>query len=108
MKVLAAIGWRTWISYEPALSTVEWKPWMSFVEAAVVGGESGGKNARPMDPDWPRSLRDECETAGVRFHFKQWGRHRPTDISSTGKSGPHVDGALLDGQRHDRFPGGVR
>ncbi|KAB6717745.1 phage Gp37/Gp68 family protein [Roseobacter sp. TSBP12] len=38
----------------------------------IVGGESG-KNARPMHPDWARSLRDQCEAAGVAFFFKQWG-----------------------------------
>ena len=38
----------------------------------IVGGESG-KGARPMHPDWARSLRDQCETAGVPFFFKQWG-----------------------------------
>lgn len=38
----------------------------------VVGGESGPK-ARPMHPDWPRSLRDQCAVAGVPFLFKQWG-----------------------------------
>jgi protein gp37 len=38
----------------------------------ICGGESG-PNARPMDPDWPRALRDQCATAGVPFFFKQWG-----------------------------------
>lgn len=38
----------------------------------VAGGESG-PNARPMHPDWARSLRDQCAAAGVPFHFKQWG-----------------------------------
>jgi len=38
----------------------------------VVGGESG-HNARPMHPDWARSLRDQCAAAGVPFLFKQWG-----------------------------------
>jgi hypothetical protein len=38
----------------------------------VVGGESG-HGARPMHPDWARSLRDQCAAAGVPFHFKQWG-----------------------------------
>lgn len=38
----------------------------------VVGGESG-QNARPMHPDWARSLRDQCAAAGVPFLFKQWG-----------------------------------
>ena len=38
----------------------------------IAGGESG-PNARPMHPDWPRDLRDQCIAAGVAFHFKQWG-----------------------------------
>lgn len=38
----------------------------------ICGGESG-PNARPMHPDWARSLRDQCVGAGVAFHFKQWG-----------------------------------
>ena len=40
----------------------------------IVGGESG-PNARPMHPDWARSLRDQCAAAGVPFLFKQWGEH---------------------------------
>ena len=44
----------------------------------IVGGESGPK-ARPMHPDWARSLRNQCTTAGVAFHFKQWGAHIPRD-----------------------------
>jgi len=40
----------------------------------IAGGESG-PNARPMHPDWVRSLRDQCAAAGVAFHFKQWGEH---------------------------------
>lgn len=42
----------------------------------IVGGESGN-GARPMHPDWARSLRDQCATAGVPFHFKQWGEWAP-------------------------------
>jgi protein gp37 len=38
----------------------------------IVGGESG-QNARPVHPDWVRSLRDQCVTARVPFFFKQWG-----------------------------------
>ncbi|MCJ7802739.1 MAG: phage Gp37/Gp68 family protein [Candidatus Marinimicrobia bacterium] len=38
----------------------------------ICGGESG-HNARPMHPDWVRSLRDQCEAANVPFFFKQWG-----------------------------------
>lgn len=38
----------------------------------IVGGESG-KGARPMHPDWVRSIRDQCANAGTAFFFKQWG-----------------------------------
>ena len=42
------------------------------VDWVIVGGESG-PGARPMHPDWVRSLRDQCNEAGVPFFFKQWG-----------------------------------
>ncbi|WP_407971406.1 phage Gp37/Gp68 family protein [Burkholderia pyrrocinia] len=42
----------------------------------IVGGESG-HGARPMHPDWARSLRDQCAAAGVAFHFKQHGEWAP-------------------------------
>ena len=42
------------------------------LDLVIVGGESGPR-ARPMHPDWVRSLRDQCVAAGVAFHFKQWG-----------------------------------
>jgi len=38
----------------------------------VAGGESG-RGARPMHPDWARSLRDQCQDARVPFLFKQHG-----------------------------------
>jgi protein gp37 len=38
----------------------------------IVGGESG-HGARPMHPEWVRSIRDQCVAAGVPFFFKQWG-----------------------------------
>lgn len=42
------------------------------IEWVIVGGESGPK-ARPMHPDWARSLRSQCQTMGVPFFFKQHG-----------------------------------
>lgn len=45
------------------------------VDWIIVGGESGSR-ARPMHPDWARSLRDQCRAAGVPFLFKQWGNWR--------------------------------
>lgn len=42
----------------------------------ICGGESG-PHARPMHPDWVRSIRDQCQGARVPFFFKQWGEWRP-------------------------------
>ena len=46
------------------------------IDWVIVGGESG-PGARPMHPDWARSLRDQCEEADVPFLFKQWGEWAP-------------------------------
>lgn len=46
------------------------------IDWVICGGESGSK-ARPMHPDWARSLRDQCQAAGVAFFFKQWGEWKP-------------------------------
>ena len=46
------------------------------IDWVICGGESG-PGARPMHPDWARSLRDQCVAAGVPFFFKQWGEWGP-------------------------------
>jgi protein gp37 len=71
----------------------------------VVGGESG-PGARPMHPDWVRSLRDQSKAAGVPFFFKQWGRWKPisamTETESNAfyisrrKAKPHEDQQEID------------
>jgi len=54
------------------------QPWMiqSGIHWVIAGGESG-PGARPMHPEWTRSLRDQCQAAGVPFLFKQWGEFAP-------------------------------
>lgn len=107
----------------PALPSVHW---------VICGGESGPK-ARPMHPDWVRSLRDQCAAAGVPFHFKQWGEWLPCEVDCTsafaddgsdrelpGKAwavhtfadyqqmarvGTKAAGRRLDGVEHNGFPG---
>lgn len=54
------------------------------IDWVIVGGESG-KNARPMHPDWVRSIRDQCQEAGVPFFFKQWGEWAEGSHSSIGE-----------------------
>jgi protein gp37 len=55
----------------------------------IVGGESG-KNARAIDLDAVRSLRDQCEEASIPFAFKQIG--------------PKGAGNVLDGVVHEGVP----
>jgi protein gp37 len=84
----------------------------------VAGGESG-PGARPMHPDWARSLRDQCAAAGVPFLFKQWGAYLPAGqvAAQTGPWDPRCGssllttkknaGRLLDGVQHDGYPARV-
>lgn len=51
----------------------------------ITGGESG-PGARPSHPDWFRSLRDQCQVAGVPFLFKQWGEWFPISHMADGES----------------------
>ena len=47
-----------------------------MIHWVICGGESGPK-ARPMHVDWARSLRDQCQAAGVPYFFKQYGEWMP-------------------------------
>lgn len=80
----------------------------------IVGGESG-PGARPMHPDWARSLRDQCQAAGVPFMFKQWGEHAPNWLNDDAgnkipgsewidRMGKKAAGRLLDGVEHNGRP----
>lgn len=97
----------------------------------IAGGESG-HHARPMHPEWVRSLRDQCAQANVPFFFKQWGawmpeysvkahivtpkgQHAalkhvgPNDIINSANAnmvrvGKSRSGNTLDGKQHLAFP----
>ncbi|WP_375283419.1 phage Gp37/Gp68 family protein [Sphingobium yanoikuyae] len=67
------------------------------IDWVIVGGESG-PNARPMHPDWARSLRDQCSAACLRgdeapvpFLFKQWGEWAPMDAAGIASDRPVSD-----------------
>lgn len=64
------------LSLDP--SPPEYFPGLDWV---ICGGESGPK-ARPMHPDWVRSLRDQCAEAGTAFFFKQWGAFANQEAAS--------------------------
>ena len=93
--------------FSPGLESLRPLDWV------IVGGESG-PGARPMHPDWARSLRDQCAPAGVPFLFKQWGEWLP-DNQNPEISGPcgesqairvgkKAAGRHLDGIEHNSFP----
>jgi protein gp37 len=48
---------------------------LTGIDWVIVGGESG-PGARPLEQDWVRDIRDQCQRAGVPFFFKQWGGMR--------------------------------
>lgn len=65
---------------------------LNGIHWAIAGGESG-PGARPMHPEWARTIRDQCAAASVPFFFKQWGGVRKKQT-----------GRLLDGRTHDDMP----
>ncbi|KJS45212.1 MAG: phage Gp37Gp68 [Roseovarius sp. BRH_c41] len=71
----------------------------------IVGGESGPK-ARPMHPDWARSLRDQCQAAGVAFHFKQWGEWGVENPMAGGDLGGDMRKDKVRFVQRDREPDG--
>ncbi len=77
------------------------------VECVILGGESG-KGARPMHPDWVRTIRDECAAAGVPFLFKQWGDAKPLpgEPQRLWQVDKEIEQPMpcLDGRIHADFP----
>lgn len=115
-----------WLSCEPLLGLVELS--LDGIDWVIAGGESGS-NARPSHPDWFRSLRDQCQAAGVPFFFKQHGEwlHESQDFSGIDMTrfnqqpnryffgweeddsssvlvGKKKAGRILDGRTWDEFP----
>jgi protein gp37 len=88
-----------WISAEPLLGPLELSALFPLPQWVVAGGESG-PGARPMHPDWVRSLRDQCASHGVPFFYKQWGEF-DADGNRVGKA---RSGRELDGRTHDELP----
>ena len=60
------------VSAEPLIGPLDLSAWINEIGWVIAGGESGS-HARPMHPDWPRRLRDQCADANIAYHFKQWG-----------------------------------
>ena len=102
------------LSCEPLLGPIDLSPWIHRLHWIIAGGESG-KDARPTQPDWIRSLRDQCSTARVAFHFKQWGNLYPRELSNVGgdasatafvRTSKKKAGRLIDGRTWEELPYG--
>ena len=114
-KLLAMPAAVRFLSVEPMLGPVDiaqylrpkfrasvdkdWQDLHGPLDWIIVGGESGPQ-ARPMHPDWARSLRGQCAEAGVAFHFKQWGEWIPYEHSAQppylwSQHGRELDGHAL-------------
>ena len=111
------------LSIEPLLGPIDFRqvPKLNRMGAdisslwVIVGGESG-QHARPMHPDWARSIRNQCGNAGVPFFFKQWGEWFPAFDSTSSRVhefpdgermfriGKGAAGRLLDGVEHNELP----
>lgn len=102
------------LSCEPLLGPLDLTPWFrTHIDWVIAGGESGAR-ARPSDPAWFRTLRDQCEDAGVAFHFKQWGQWAPvsdTTVADRMLNGSYLvrldkkaAGRTLDGRTWDQLP----
>lgn len=113
---------KRFVSCEPLLGRVDLTevhaPADSLLDWVIAGGESG-PGARPMHPDWARSLRDQCQAADVPFFFKAWGEYvtpaqmpasmyRATEVGGTGHApvrvGKKAAGRLLDGREWNEMP----
>lgn len=111
------------VCLEPLLGAVSGVPrlpgYLTALDWVIAGGETGPK-ARPTNPEWVRSVRDQCVDAGVPFFFKSWGEWIPAEqITQTGAFKPlpitghvrrrHVYTAhrrLLDGRQWNEMPRG--
>jgi len=119
------------VSLEPMLGPISlqepWKliggkkdylkfPGAQCINWVIPGGETG-PGARPLHPDWVRSVRDQCQAAGVPFFFKGWGEWAPQLVTIPRSTIPAAEtpyifkergkktaGRLLDGRTWEEYP----
>lgn len=108
---------KRFLSIEPMLGPIHGAPSIGAFDWVIVGGESG-HGARPIHPDWVRSLLDQCDWYGVPFLFKQWGEWLPAmqdgapdrrvvEINASDvpiRVGKKAAGRMLDGRTWDQVP----
>lgn len=75
LQIPAAVRW---VSAEPLLAPLDLGAWLApdRINWLVSGAESGPGRREP-DPDWFRSLRNQCRQAEVPYYHKQGSAHHP-------------------------------
>lgn len=85
-EILKIPGFKKWVSIEPCLENIELN--IKSIQIShpdnegygvemikglswIVSGSETGPGARPADPAWFRSLRDQAQAAGVPFFLKR-------------------------------------
>ncbi|MCS8413356.1 phage Gp37/Gp68 family protein [Pseudomonas aeruginosa] len=123
-----------WVHASPLIGSVDLtKLAHARLDWVVAAGEIGS-HARPVNPQWVRSLRDQCASASVPFNFERWGewaaaeevgpdhmafmkaqrRYAEGQLGhvhcfpevDVARVGRRVAGRSLDGETHDAFPEG--
>lgn len=84
------------ISVEPMLGPIVMEPLDWRCDWVICGGETG-PGARPLHPDWVRSLLKQCQAGGIPFFFKGMMVKRGYEKI------PHKT-YLLDGKEWRQFP----
>jgi len=72
---------------------------LTGVDWIIVGGESGTQ-ARPMKPEWVRSILQQANEQDVAFFFKQWGTWGSDGVKRNKKA----NGKTLDGKNIQMMP----
>lgn len=80
------------LSCEPLLGPLDLQDKLNDIDWVIVGGESG-PGARRMEPQWVERIFEECNRAGVKFFFKQWGGVHKKKL-----------GRMLHGRTYDDMP----
>jgi len=96
IPIFLQVPGKKFLSVEPMLGAMDFRKvkgfnrvGMDLSDWSVLCGAETGPGARPVDPDWVRSIRDQCQSAGVPFFLKHISKK---------------DGRILDGRTHDDLP----
>lgn len=89
-------GYTKMVSVEPFVGPLDLSNHLGRGISWVIVGAESGSRGRPMEDDWVRKIRDDCQASGTAFFYKQAIKDR-TKISFP----------VLDGQQYMELPDGI-